>query len=202
MFAADTTKVFTIIDWSHSAGGEVNSLTPGIYGCNFNTNYQTHFSEYRQTSNISCTLVGNKVVDHSDVVGASPVGAAPTTPSFSTKHLASLDWAKTTARWDEKHLSFGIWRNFITGLTVIYQLFLMKLPTGEYHKGPSLWVQGPFQNTYELLNQRDLKISMLYKNCIFRCMGKIFCVEFQRFPLKFHLKYLIHTLKDVHFIYR
>ena len=34
--------------------------------------------------NISHTLVGNKIVDHSDVVGASPVGAAPTTSSFST----------------------------------------------------------------------------------------------------------------------
>ena len=40
--------------------------------------------EYRQTSNISCTLTGNKIVDHSDVVEASPVGAAPTTSSFST----------------------------------------------------------------------------------------------------------------------
>ena len=34
--------------------------------------------------NISHTLVGAKMVDHSDVVGASPVGAAPTTSSFST----------------------------------------------------------------------------------------------------------------------
>ena len=39
--------------------------------------------KYSQTSNISHTL-GNKIVDHSDVVGASPVGAAPTTFSFST----------------------------------------------------------------------------------------------------------------------
>ena len=39
---------------------------------------------YRQISNISCTLVSNEIVDHSDVVGASPVGAAPTTSSFST----------------------------------------------------------------------------------------------------------------------
>ena len=30
------------------------------------------------------TLAGNKIVDLSDVVGASPVGAAPTTSSFST----------------------------------------------------------------------------------------------------------------------
>ena len=39
---------------------------------------------YRKTSNISRTLVGNKIVDHSDIVGASPDGAAPTTSSFST----------------------------------------------------------------------------------------------------------------------
>ena len=32
-----------------------------------------------KTSNISRTLVGNKIVDNSDVVGASHVGAAPTT---------------------------------------------------------------------------------------------------------------------------
>ena len=39
---------------------------------------------YRKASNIRRTLVGNKIVDHSDVVGASPAGAAPTTSSFST----------------------------------------------------------------------------------------------------------------------
>ena len=42
------------------------------------------YSEYRQVSNISDTLVGNEIVDHSDVVGASPVGAVPITISFST----------------------------------------------------------------------------------------------------------------------
>ena len=39
---------------------------------------------YRQTSNIRRTLAGNLVVDNSDVVGASPVGAAPTTSELST----------------------------------------------------------------------------------------------------------------------
>ena len=39
---------------------------------------------YRQVSNKRRTLIGNKIADHSDVVGASPVGAAPTTSSFST----------------------------------------------------------------------------------------------------------------------
>ena len=45
---------------------------------------KSNLHEYRKTSNISRTLVGKKIVDHSDVVGASPVGAAPTTSSFST----------------------------------------------------------------------------------------------------------------------
>ena len=46
---------------------------------------------YREVSNIRRALEGNKIADHSDVVGASPVGAAPTTSSFSTSHLASLN---------------------------------------------------------------------------------------------------------------
>ena len=33
---------------------------------------------------ISHTLLGNEIVEHSDAVGASPVGAAPTTSSFLT----------------------------------------------------------------------------------------------------------------------
>ena len=69
-------------------------------------------SSNRKTSNISRTLVGTKIVDQSDVVGASPVGAAPTTSSFSTKHLVPMRWAKTIARQGEKHLSFGILRDF------------------------------------------------------------------------------------------
>ena len=41
---------------------------------------------------------------------------------------------------------------------------------------------GRFKNAYELFNLRALKITMLYKNHIFQCMGNIFCVEFQRVP--------------------
>ena len=63
---------------------------------------------YRKTSNISRILVGNKIVGHSDVVGASPVGAAPTTSSFLTQHLASRDSAKTAARQDKNLLNVEI----------------------------------------------------------------------------------------------
>ena len=54
---------------------------------------------------------------------------------------------------------------------------------------------GRFKNTFELSNLIALKISTLYKNRMF-CMGKIFCVEFQRE----YLPYTTHTLKDVHFM--
>ena len=39
---------------------------------------------YRPTCNISRTLVGNQIADNSDVVRALPVGATPTTSSFTT----------------------------------------------------------------------------------------------------------------------
>ena len=53
---------------------------------------------------------------------------------------------------------------------------------------------GAFKKMYELLNLRALKISTLYKSRIFQCMGIIICGEFQRYPLKFLTKYLIHRL--------
>ena len=45
---------------------------------------QTPTVRYCKTSNIRRTLAAIKIVNHSDVDGASPVGAAPTTSSFST----------------------------------------------------------------------------------------------------------------------
>ena len=59
--------------------------------------------KYHQISNISQNLLGNKFVDHSDVVGASPDGAAPFTSSFCTEHLASIFCTITTAKRHGKH---------------------------------------------------------------------------------------------------
>ena len=59
---------------------------------------------------------------------------------------------------------------------------------------------GHFKNTYELLNLRALKFSPLNEIYLSQCKGKIFCVEFQRYHLKVHSKYLTHTLKDMIFI--
>ena len=46
------------------------------------------------------------------------------------------------------------------------------------------WTWGRFKKTYELLDPRALKISPVNKIHIVQCMGKIFCVEFQRYPSK------------------
>ena len=71
----------------------------------------------------------------------------------------------------------------------VTQPWWVKLASG----GPG----GCFKNTYELLN---LRFSPVNKIHIFQRMGKIFCVEFQRYHLKFHTKYLSYTLKDMIFI--
>ena len=64
------------------------SVTVNEAQCHSNFNHAISYVclriNYRKVSNIRRTLVWNKIIDHSDVVGASPVGAAPTTSSFST----------------------------------------------------------------------------------------------------------------------
>ena len=67
---------------------------------------------YHQTSNISSNFVGNKLIDHSDVIGASHVGVAPTTSSF----LAWLQWIGQRQLEDEELLAFGV--TYIWGLTI------------------------------------------------------------------------------------
>ena len=78
--------------------------------------------DYRETCNIRCTFVDNKLADHSDVVGAAPT---PTSSSLLTYHLASMIWAKTTAKRDENirfviraanqysHCDVGNWNRYV-----------------------------------------------------------------------------------------
>ena len=63
---------------------EIVRVTLDVYNILKRSPIRLWCGEYRKVSNISRTLVGNNIVDRSDVVGASPVGAAPTTSSFST----------------------------------------------------------------------------------------------------------------------
>ena len=68
-----------VLKTNHLASCHSKPRTPYvIIGVLYSISFQ------HKVSNIRRTLVGNKIVDHSDVVGASPVGAAPTTSSLST----------------------------------------------------------------------------------------------------------------------
>ena len=73
-----------------------------------------------------------------------------------------------------------------------------------YEIKPCDWYDGWFHQpgvhlklAYWLLNIRAFEISPLYKVCVVHSMGKIVCVKFQRGPLKFHTKYLAHTLRYI-----
>ena len=68
---------------------------------------QEYFYIYCQTSNIRCTLLGNKIVDHSDVGGALPVGAAPITSSFSTSTPGINGLGK--GNWKTRRETFKCW---------------------------------------------------------------------------------------------
>ena len=58
---------------------------PSGHDCSYSPGtYQSYQGTTVKPLDISCTLLGNKIIDHSDVVGASPVSTAPTTSSFST----------------------------------------------------------------------------------------------------------------------
>ena len=59
-------SVYNIFLWVAGHGHSDNGLSP--------------IRHYRQTSNMSRTVGGNKIADHLDVVGVS---SAPTTSSFS-----------------------------------------------------------------------------------------------------------------------
>ena len=89
--------------WTHGGGKTMNTRVvlyaffPNEYGNN-SIQFLERFSS-RDISNISRILVGNILVDHSDVV----------TSLFPISHLTSMDWETATARRDENHLSFGIW---------------------------------------------------------------------------------------------
>ena len=67
-----------------------------------------------------CTLVGNKVVDLSDVVGTSPFGTAPTTSSFLTTGFSGL--SKDNCKTRRETFRFGV--TYIRGLTAVLDCWL------------------------------------------------------------------------------
>ena len=73
---------------------------------------------YCQTPHMRARSVGNRIVDHSDVVGAWPVSAAATTSSFSTSDLVGFSglgkdncktWWETFKFGDSVWLILEVW---------------------------------------------------------------------------------------------
>ena len=76
-------------------------------------------STYCQTPNIGDILEGNKIVGHSDVVGASPVGCCPNYIFILELKPGFSGLGKDNCKRNKKHISLGIWCvTYIRGLTV------------------------------------------------------------------------------------
>ena len=61
--------------------------------------------------------MGYKIVDHADVVGASPVSVAPTTPSFSTYIYTTLVHEMAWCCQGMSHYLNQYWQNSLYGVT-------------------------------------------------------------------------------------
>ena len=73
-------------------------------------------STYHETSNISRTIISNKIVDHSDVVGAWPVGVVPTHTSIFDLTTGFNGLGKDNCKTRGETSNLGIW-------CVIYKRF-------------------------------------------------------------------------------
>ena len=102
-----------------------------------------------------------------------------------------------------KDIAFYVQKHITPCTVVITSLLVHEKPVGApaYVKRVYWKPSGAFQKCWRAHKSGSaLKYSLLNKTLIFQYMGKIFCAEFQRYPLKFRTKYLIHTLKDAIFI--
>ena len=82
---ADFRSLIRLFQHEHEKGLEkISSYSHQLVNMNIMSLFQDRLCSYCQTYDISRTLAGNKIVDHSYAVGASHANAAPTTSSFST----------------------------------------------------------------------------------------------------------------------
>ena len=78
------------------------------------------FFSYPQICNIRPRLVGNIMVDHADIVGASPVGIAPTTYTSILNLTPGLNGlGKDNYKTRRETFKFGIRCAYIRGLAVL-----------------------------------------------------------------------------------
>ena len=103
------------------------------------------------------------------------------------KRVFALRWGPGSSWWLHGIENVFHYWPFVPCLLVAVPPYCSQVPIaclGQYcifAADPAYWAAGGhFKNTYELLNLTILKISPLYKNCIFQCLGEIYCMEFQR----------------------
>ena len=142
---------------------------------------------YRQISDTSRTVVGNKIVGHSNVVGASPIGAAPTVSSCSTWHQASIDCAKTTARRDEKTLKLWILARLLSDIWR-YIIVLMSQSMCTLYKSYRTRVSSQYCSVV-LCNYHLFSFFILQRHCAYHiCQHKHQGLWWCRRSIQMHLK--------------
>ena len=132
---------------------------------------------YRQVCNIRRTLVGNKIVDHSDVVGASPVGAAPTTdwvPGFNRlrkdncktrgkKKFCDLMWFILEIWWYLWFISANQWTRWLMDIQMIISssyFFQRRLPWHSSFRKQGKHIQTEFPlSTWSVLGGKKFRVS-------------------------------------------
>ena len=137
-----------------------NILSKISHSLCFSKDQWVHLYVYCQTSNISHTLAVNKITDHSNVVGASHVGAAPTTswstltPGFNWLNKDNGKMRPASFKiWDSMHLTLEI-----SDLTVFTKKYLFALDytmdvllvSGQQTKPDILSCQRPLQPRYAI----------------------------------------------------
>ena len=111
---------------------------PDIFSSKENIHIFSHTS-YHQIPNIRGTFVGNKIFDNSDVVGASPVGLAPTTSSFSTLTSGFNGLGKDNCKTGRESCNFGNLVHLI--LEILQYSYFSHLYWLKFHRTLSLRVQ-------------------------------------------------------------
>ena len=97
----------------------LGSNTPSISLTLTMQNFKRNLKIYCKISNIRCTLVGNKIVDHSDVVEAAPTGLS----ALLQLHLHF--WPNTWLQWIGQRQLQGEMRNiYILGFCASYIRYL------------------------------------------------------------------------------
>ena len=143
--------------------------------------YPEWFKEYRQTSNIRRPLLGNIIVDHSDVVGASHEGAAPTTSSFSTRPgINGLGRDNCKARLE--HAMFCDLMRLILGILAVCKILTsMSIRIISIHPRWAAVTKAEWSCWLDL----RLASSMLWRSAVFRLFSELRMLDMTAWRLSF-----------------